>query len=86
MKLEGGVRTCRTATGAAGAECSSDMVPCIADSLPHYMPGTRGSDPNQQVCSDTVTTRKCLRKAARGKCTKRRIRVRKCPRTCGTCI
>lgn len=35
-------------------------------------------------CTDTFTLRKCLRKLSKGKCRKRRIRLR-CAATCGTC-
>lgn len=77
IKVELGQRRCRAAHGPPGYECASDQELCAHDILKPTATVVR--------CEDTVKTRRCLKKRAKGKCRKVRFALRKCKLTCNAC-
>ena len=63
--------------GNGGAGFSFDDSTAAAPTAP--------SAPTGALCEDAIKTKKCLKKAAKGKCSKRKFSERKCQLTCGTC-
>jgi hypothetical protein len=57
--------------------CPGDMTRCPV-AIPSAIPA-----PN--ACMDSIKTKKCARKARKGKCRKRKIAQIKCRLTCATC-
>ena len=62
------------AHGFSGSlQCSTGVDACQA------------TNPDASSCRDSLGSRKCARKALKGKCRKRRVHSRKCQRTCNGC-
>ena len=77
--------------GNCFASGSTDMFSCPINgpNCPNsntVVTGTPGGPVLSDECDDKKKTRKCLRKASKGKCVRRKIREVQCRYTCGACI